>query len=310
MAIDIDAIRKRMAQINGGSNRGGGNSFKRWKYEKAGEFHIRVLPFKNTDPGTPFPEKTVYYGISGDGKGMIVSPENVGERDPIKNFRIDLFKQAKEAATPAEADELKAMAKKVQAKTINCVAVVDRSQESTGPQLWSPNWTDTQALLSLFLTDAGDYTDVLNGCDLTLVVTQGKKRNQRTGEPLFEAKITADRKNSPAAKDDATLRTWMDSMPNIDEYYPVTSTEETQKRLQAWLDSADHSAESDGTARGGVSQKQSEPPAKVESKPTMTVNKATLEKKPAPKAPAPKKPLLQEVDDDLDAALGDLEQDA
>ncbi len=301
MAVDINAIRKRMEQISGGGSRGNNTKFKRWKYESPGTYKLRVLPFKNTDPGMPYPERIVYYGISSNGGGMIVSPENAGERDPIKDFRINLYNQAKEAPTPAEAEEIKAMAQKLKAKTVNCVAVIDRANEAAGPQMWSPNWTDVQSLLALFLTEVGDYTDVgVDGCDLEVVVTPGKKMNQKTGKPLLEAKISAVRKNSAAAKDDAQLKEWLENLPNVDEYYSVTSTEETEKRLNEWLDAADHKPESDGTSRGGA--------AKVEEKaaPKAEAAKPVADKKPTPKAPVAKKPLLASVEDQLDDELDGL----
>lgn len=301
MAVDINAIRKRLEQINSGGNKSsGGSKFKRWKYEKPGEYKLRVLPFKNTDPGMPFPERIVYYGISATGSGMIVSPENAGQRDAIKDFRISLYNQAKDAATPGEAEELKEMAQKLKSKTINCVCVVDRANEAAGPQLWSPNWTDVQQLLALFLTEAGDYTDLSQGRDITLVVTPGKKINQKTKQPILEAKISVSFTQTKAAKDDATLKEWLETMPNVDEYYPVTSPEETEKRLNEWLDAADHKPESDGTARGGAPKAEA-PKAEVKAEAAKPADK-----KPAPKAPAPKKPLLQSVEDDLDSALDDL----
>jgi len=303
--VNIDAIRKRLEQINSGGN-SGGTKYKRWSYDKPGTYRVRVLPFKNTDPGMPFPERIVYYGISGTGGGMIVSPENAGERDPIKEFRIDLYNQAKEATNPAEAEELKQMAGKLKAKTVNSVAVVDRAQEANGPQMWSPNWTDTQQLLALFLTEVGDYTDVgPDGCDLEIVVVAGKKvvqSGKRKGQPVLEAKIQAARKNSPAAKDDAQLKSWLENMPNVDEYYPVTSTEETEKRLKAWLDAADHKADSDGTSRGGAPKDEEKEP-EDEPKPAA---KPVTEKKMTPKAPPAKKPLLASVEDQLDDELNDL----
>ncbi len=301
--VDINAIRKRLEQINAGGGRsGGGSKWKRWKYEAPGTYNIRVLPFADADPGMPFPERIVYYGIQGDGKGMIVSPENNGGEDPIKNFRIDLYNQAKNAETPAAADELKKMAKLLSSKTANSVAVVDRSKEADGVHMCSPNYTDVQQLIALFMTDAGDYTDIENGCDLELVVSPGKKINQNTGKPILEAKITAKRTNSPAHKDPAVLKTWQETMPVIDDYYPVTSTEETAKKLQEWLDAADHKAGSDGTARGGAPAAEKPAPAE---KPVEAAK--PVERKAPPAKPAAKKTLLADVADDMDDALDDLE---
>jgi hypothetical protein len=308
MAIDIEAIRKTLAKISSG-DKGGGNKFNRWRYEKPGTYHLRVLPFRNADPGMPFPQRSVYFGISGNGKGMIVSPENAGYKDPIKEFRISLFNDAKNKPQD-EANELKDMAKKLNSKTITCVAVVDRANETTGPQMWSPNWSDAQTLLGLFLTDAGDYTDLKEGFDLTLVVVEGKKRNQQTGKPILEAMITADRKSTPAAKDDATLKAWLEAMPNVDEYYPVTTTEETERKLKEWLDGAPEADDgSDGTSRGGAAptaEAPSAPPKQSVAEIAAAMTAKTVASTKKAQVPA-KKPLLQQTEDDLDKELADLE---
>jgi hypothetical protein len=305
MAIDIEAIRKTLAKISSG-DRGSSTKTNRWRYEKPGTYHLRVLPFQDADPGMPFPQRTVYFGI---GKGMIVSPENAGHRDPIKDFRIQLFNDAK-TKPQDEAQQLRDMAKKLNASTVTCVAVVDRENESEGPQLWSPNWSDAQTLLGLFLTDAGDYTDLHEGFDLTVVVVEGKKRNQKTGKPILEAMITADRKSTPAAKDKQTLMKWLENMPNVDEHYQATSTDDTERRLKDWLDGDSTPSDSEGTSRGGSTTstesvtntpKQSVADI-VSSMSSKTVSEA---KKPAVQA---KKPALAKmVEDDLDKELADLE---
>ncbi len=308
--VDIEALRKRIEQVGGGSKGGGADKFPRWKYDRPGTYHLRVLPFENTDPGMPFPLRIVYYGISGKGGGMIVSPENAGQEDPIKNFRIGLYNQAKDEL-PAQAEETKKMAALLKEKSVNSVAIVDRADEAAGPQMWSPNYTDVKQLENLFLTDAGDYSDVSEGYDVTLVVTSGKKivqSGKRKGEPVLEATITADRKASPAHKDPAVVAEWLTKLPNVDEYYPITSTEETAKRLQEWLDAGSPSSYGgDGTSRGGKPAAKAEE-AEPEAKPSAKVEAAKpAERKPAPKAPAPKKSLLANVEDDLDEAMADLE---
>jgi hypothetical protein len=304
-AIDIEAIRKKLSQIGQGNK---DNKFKRWKYEKAGEYRLRVLPFKNADPGMPFPEKMVYYGIGRGGKGMIVSPENSGHKDPIKEFRISLFNDAKDKPKE-EADELREMAKKLAVKTLTCVAVVDRAHESEGPMLWTPNWTDAQQLLALFLTEAGDYTDLSQGRDILLVVNPGKKRNQRTGESLLEAKISVSLSSGPAAKDDSLLKEWLANMPDPNIYYPTTSTEDTAMKLKEWLD-GDQDDGSEGTSRGGSSASKVEqapsPKQSVAAIAESMSSKVSASKKASP----PKKALLQHVEDDLDAQLDDLSVDS
>lgn len=304
--VDIAALRKRLEQI-GGNSGGKGGKFNRWSYTKPGTYHLRVLPFANAEPGMPFPLRIVYYGINATGGGMIVSPENAGEKDPIKDFRIGLYNQAKEQA-PAQAEETKKMAALLKEKSVNSVAIVDRSNEDAGPQMWSPNYTDVKQLEGLFLTDAGDYTDVEEGCDITLVVTAGKKivqSGKRRGEPVLEATITADRKNTPAHKDPAVVKGWLENMPDVDAYYPVTSTEETAKKLQEWIDAGANVAGSDGTSRGGKPEAKDE--AKDESAPAAAAKPAEKKATPAPKPAPAKKSLLENVADDMDRELDDLE---
>lgn len=304
MAIDIEAIRKTLARISAGNNRETDTQYKRWKYDKPGTYTVRVLPFKNADPGMPFPQRQVFYGsnVNPAAGGMIVSPEHIGQKDPFKEMRISMFNEAKEKSKE-EAAQLVEMAKKLNSKTVTCVAVIDRANEAAGPQMFSPNWTDAQALLALFLSDAGDYTDLKDGCDLNLVVVEGKKKNQRTGKPVLEANISAARKNSPAAKDDATLKSWLEQMPDPDVYYKANTTEEASAKLHEWLN-AGESDESDGTSRGGQSSK-SESATATPSKASVAAIAASMAKNgPSKKA---SKPLLQQAEDDLDKELADLD---
>lgn len=286
MSVDIEAIRKRIESVGSKSN--ATSNFKRWKYEKPGKYAIRVLPFRNTEPGVPFPEFQVYYGISDNGKGMIVSPENDGERDPIKEYRIDLYNRSKKAKDSTEADELKQMAKKLSSKTATCVAIIDRSKEEEGPMLWNPNVTDSNELISLFLTDAEDYTDLKNGRDLTIIVSASNKINPKTGKPLLDAKISANFKQTPAHADEKKVEEWMNNMPNLKEYFPVTSTEETERRFKGWL--------SAGTSQEDSSSDKKEEKEEVRSK------------KPQATSSAKKKvSTVDAFEDDLDEALKDLD---
>ena len=306
MTIDIEAIRRKLNAINSGF--GDRKQFKRWKYSEAKKYRLRVLPWRDAEPGMPFPQKIVYYGIGPKSGTLIVSPENVGEPCPIKEFRIQLFNEAKEKKD----ESIKEMAKKLNAKTATCVCVIDRDNEAEGPQMWNPSWTDAKQLLGLFLTDGvGDYTDLKHGYDIEVTITPSKKFNPRTKKPLLDARLDAARQSTPACKDDATLSRWLESMPNIDDYFPVTSYADAEKNLKIWMESggepaADATNEADGTSRGG--------PAKSASPEASPSSKSAAKKAPSEKVAtggkqaAAKKPILQQAEDDLDEALAELEK--
>ena len=92
-------------------------------------------------------------------------------------------------------------------------------------------------------------------------------------------------------------------MPVVDDYFPVTSTEETAKKLQEWIEVGANKPGSDGTARGGSASAE----ADVKAEPEKPATAKPVERKPAPKPPVAKKPLLSEVEDEMDSALDDLE---
>ena len=58
MAIDFDAIRRKVAQLSGNARRG--SAF--WRPEE-GEHTVRIVPFTDND-GQPFKERWFYYNLS------------------------------------------------------------------------------------------------------------------------------------------------------------------------------------------------------------------------------------------------------
>ena len=76
MAIDFDAIRKKLNQLSGT------NSKRRamWRPQEGEEYTVRIISFPNND-GNPFKERWFYYNI-GDNPGLL-SPNQFGKPDPI-----------------------------------------------------------------------------------------------------------------------------------------------------------------------------------------------------------------------------------
>ena len=79
MAIDLDAIRKKLSQLSG-------NSSKRntmWRPQEGEEHTVRLLSFQNND-GQPFKERYFYYNI-GNNPGLL-APYQFGKPDPIQEL--------------------------------------------------------------------------------------------------------------------------------------------------------------------------------------------------------------------------------
>lgn len=308
MAINIDLIRKRLAGI---SNGGGGSSdgVKRWKYTTTGTYILRVLPWPAQEDGMPFPEKNIYWLSSLDKTARsvrIVSPEHIGQDDPIKERRIELFTEAKNLAETDKmaAKELKDLAKLLNARQELCVAVVNRKDEEAGPMLWVPNFSDAAQLMNLFLEeDVGDYTDLKNGFDLKVTVLQSNKISPHTGKPVLEGKVSCVMTGrSPAHKDPAVVKKWLENLPDIEAIYKPDTRDQALAKLEAWANGTTTSPTKDvreGTARGPAVADEEDDVVKTKSA-AASAKKAAPAKKTTPAAAAD---ALDDAFDELDSDI-------
>lgn len=186
MGLDIEALRKKMEELNERKNRsgnGGGGRIKYWK-PKQGRNVIRILPGKN---GNDFyAEARVRYNV-GPNKKRVVVPLDPDEACPIKDFVDALYKSG-------DKDDEK-LAKKMRATNRYLFNVIDRSVEEgqegygevmvyeCGPSVF------TDILSIICDPDYGDITDPENGWDIIIT---------KTGKDLeTEYKVNARPKQSP-----------------------------------------------------------------------------------------------------------------
>ena len=92
MAIDFDAIRRKVAQLSGNARRG--SAF--WRPEE-GEHTVRIVPFTDND-GQPFKERWFYYNV-GENRG-ILAPKQFGKPDPIQ----ELINKLRDEGSPESAE--------------------------------------------------------------------------------------------------------------------------------------------------------------------------------------------------------------
>jgi hypothetical protein len=234
MAVDLEAIRRRMAELSGIKKT---STVQLWK-PGVGEYKIRCLPWKNAIEGQPFLERWFYY--IGNNAG-ILAPKQFGKPDPID----DLIRKLYSSGKPDD----RVLAKQLQSKMRAYAPVIVRGQEDKGPMVWSFGKIVYQRLLSFFIDeDYGDILDPNEGFDLKVTITQPP------GKQFQDTVVDCKGRPSKIHDDPVTVKKWLDSVPNIDDMYRLKSKEEIETILNAWLNGEPVPDVADeGTSRGAPS---------------------------------------------------------
>ena len=224
MAIDFDAIRRKVAQLSGNGRRG--SAF--WRPEE-GEHTVRIVPFTDND-GQPFKERWFYYNI-GNNPGLL-APYQFGNPDPIQELITKLRDDGSK-----ESYEL---AKKLYPKMRSYAPVVVRGEEDKGVRLWSFGKTVYQSLLNIMLDeDYGDITDPKNGRDITLEF----KTAEETGASFPSTSIRVKPNQTPITEDSNILERIKNTQKEITDIYQELSYEDLTSVLNEWLNPDEESTE-------------------------------------------------------------------
>ena len=270
MAIDMDAIRRKLGQLSGANSKR--NIM--WRPEEGEETTVRLLAYPDND-GQPFKELNFYYNI-GNNPGLL-APYQFGKPDPIQELinklRDDGSKESYE------------LAKKLYPKMRCFAPVIVRGEEDKGVRLWAFGKQIYQSLLNYMLDeDYGDITDVNEGNDLRINCFKAPGKMWATTE------VRPRPKSTPLAESPDQIQKWSNNIPSVDDLYDLKSYEELERIVNAWLN-GDDEEQSTGTTRGGPSQQQSQ-----SSTPTPT--------------PSSETESASSKYDSLDAAFADLEDSA
>ena len=196
MAIDLEAIRRKLGELSGKNNK----RDQQWKPEEGKEYTVRLLAFPNNG-GQPFIDRHYYYGI-GNTPG-ILAPFQFGKPDPIKELRGKLYDEGSQAS--------KDLAKTVAPKMRTFAPVIVRGEEDKGVRVWSFGKMVYQDILNLMLDeDYGDITDPLEGRDIRVSVTK------MPGKQYADTKISPRAKVEPLSRDKTQAKKWRDSLPEVD----------------------------------------------------------------------------------------------
>ena len=154
MAIDFDAIRKKLSQLSGTNNK----RSMMWRPTEGEDATVRLLSFQDND-GQPFQERWFYYNI-GNNPGLL-APYQFGKADPVQELITRLREDG--------AKESYELAKKLYPKMRCYAPVVVRGEEDKGVRIWAFGKTVYQSLLNIMLDeDYGDITDPETGTDVVL----------------------------------------------------------------------------------------------------------------------------------------------
>ena len=219
MAIDFDAIRKKLNSLNGNSSRRN----MMWRPEEGATASVRIISFPDND-GQPFKERWFYYNV-GNNPGLL-TPHQFGKQDPVQ----ELINKLRADSSPETSKDSYELAKKLYPKMRSYALVVVRGEEEKGVRLWAFGKTVYQSLLNIMLDeDYGDITDPLEGRDVKVECVK------QPGRKWAMTSVRPRPKSTPLSEDHAKAKGWLDNIPDIDEMYTCKSYDELEKIINDWL---------------------------------------------------------------------------
>jgi hypothetical protein len=221
MGMDLGAIKSKLSALQ--SQKQGGQkrdmSLILWK-PTVGKHSVRIVPAV-WDKANPFKEIFVHYGI---GNRTMISLQNFGEKDPIVEF-------AKQLASSGDKENWM-MSRKLEPKMRVFTPVIVRGEEEKGVRLWEFGKQIYAELLSLADDpDVGDYTDVIQGRDITIETT-GPETN---GTSFNQSKVRVRTKTTPLSEDAKEVEKWLSTQPDAFSIFKKYSYEEMKEALLGWL---------------------------------------------------------------------------
>ncbi len=235
MAIDMNAIRKKLGQLSGQNSKK--NTM--WRPEEGSETTVRLLAYPNND-GQPFKELMFYYNI-GNNPGLL-APYQFTKPDPIQELITKLRDEG--------AKESYELAKKLYPKMRCYAPVIVRGEEEKGVRLWAFGKTVYQTLLNYMLDeDYGDITDPIEGRDVRVSCSKNP------GQQWATTDVRPRGKDSPLSEDADQSKKWLDNIPDVNDLFELKSYEELENIINNWLSEDDESNEE--TTRGGFSNTNS-----------------------------------------------------
>ena len=199
MALDLDAIKAKLQELQKSNTGGGGSQSNNFWKPPVGKTQIRIVPYA-FDKANPFQELYFHYEV---GKRTMVSPSSYGRPDPIQEF-------AKQLRASGDKENWY-LAKKLDAKTRVFAPIIVRGEENEGVRLWQFGKEVYQSFLNLASDEEiGDYTEPSGGRDIKLT-TVGP---EVTGTPYNKTTLSPSLKISSISDDAALVSKLLENQPN------------------------------------------------------------------------------------------------
>ena len=233
--MDLSQIKSKLGALQ--NQRQGGQkrdmSLILWK-PTVGKHSVRIVP-SVYNKAYPFRELFIHYGI---GNRTMISLENFGEKDPIVEF-------AKQLKQSSDKDNW-ALAKKLEPKMRVFVPVVVRGEEEKGVRLWEFGKQVYTELLSIAEDeDVGDYTDVIQGRDVTIETTSGESN----GTGYNQSKVRVRTKVTPLSENATEVEKWLREQPDPLTIFKKYSYDEMKTALVGWLNPEQEAEETEAPAQ-------------------------------------------------------------
>ena len=274
--MNLDAIKKKLDELNNSEQGNVNNSDKLWTVP-FGKSQIRIVP-SMYNPDNPFTELKFHNKLA---KYPILALSNFGEQDPVE----DLIEKLRETSDK----ENWSLSGKLTPRPRYFVPVIVRGEEDKGVRIWSIGVTTYKALLTLAADEEiGDYTDITNGTDM--VVEKVKK------DPFPEITIRAKRTSSPLSENKEELEKWLKDQPDPAELFRKPDYNYIKKKLKEYLDPST-ATESTEKVEAKVDEDVKKVAPKEETPAELKLNTTT--------APATKKAVQKSTTSKFDDLFGD-----
>jgi hypothetical protein len=218
--MDITQLRQRLQSLQNPRGGSGGERQKTLWAPTVGKHSVRILP-SAFNKSNPFKELYFHYEF---GNKTMIALTNFGEKDPIVEFAQGLRKSSNK--------EDWQLAKKLEPKMRVFAPVIVRGEEDKGVMLWGFGKQIFMDLLSIAEDeDVGDYTDPLQGRDIT-IETLGK---ESTGLTYNKSTIRVRTKTTPLSENADQVKKWLTEQPDPVAQFKKYSYDEMKSALLSYL---------------------------------------------------------------------------
>jgi hypothetical protein len=154
----------------------------------------------------------------------MIALNNFGEKDPIIEF-------AKQLKAAGDKDNW-TLARKLEPKMRVFAPVIVRGEEEKGVRLWEFGKQVYQELLSIADDpDVGDYTDPIQGRDITIETTDPATN----GTSYNQSKVRVRTKITPLSDSANDVKKWLTDQPDAFTIFKKYSYDEMKESLLSWL---------------------------------------------------------------------------